>query len=113
MTTPPTGDLLTGTGDYKSKFRAKFGIDAGTDGPYEYDGIIAMVKAIAAAGSTDSAKVVNALHEQVHFTGLTGNVVFDSKGDRPAFAYVAVRVENAIYTVVARVTNNKWAAVSG
>ena len=110
MTTPPTGDLLTGTDTYKSAFNAMFHVAAGTDGPYEYDGVTAMVEAIRSAGSTDPAAVVKALH-QVHFTGLTGDVVFDAKGDRPGFNYVAVHIQGGKYVVIARVQGNKWTAV--
>ena len=66
--------------EFKDQFTAKYG-EIKQYAPYFYDGAWAMVEAMKKADSADPAKFVPMIG-QVSFTGATGKVEFDAKGDR-------------------------------
>jgi branched-chain amino acid transport system substrate-binding protein len=66
--------------EFQDAFKAKFG-EIKQYAPYFYDGANAMIEAMKKADSTDPAKFVPMIG-QVSFTGATGKVEFDAKGDR-------------------------------
>jgi branched-chain amino acid transport system substrate-binding protein len=66
--------------EFQDAFKAKFG-DIKQYAPYFYDGANAMIEAMKKADSTDPAKFLPVIG-QVSFTGATGKVEFDAKGDR-------------------------------
>ncbi|APV48953.1 branched chain amino acid ABC transporter substrate-binding protein [Betaproteobacteria bacterium GR16-43] len=66
--------------EFKDQFTAKYG-EIKQYAPYFYDGAWAMIEAMKKADSTDPAKFVPVI-SQVSFTGSTGKVEFDAKGDR-------------------------------
>jgi branched-chain amino acid transport system substrate-binding protein len=66
--------------EFQDSFKAKFG-DIKQYAPYFYDGAMAMIEAMKKADSADPAKFVPMIG-QVSFTGATGKVEFDAKGDR-------------------------------
>src|SRR2546427_106441 len=58
---------------------------------YEYDGMLALAAALKAnGGKTDAASLNPAIHAVSIADGITGNIAFDSKGDRPAPQFLAV-----------------------
>ena len=66
--------------EFLGAFKAKYG-DVKQYAPYFYDGAMAVVEAIKKANSVDPVKF-NAEIFNVSFTGATGKVEFDAKGDR-------------------------------
>jgi len=66
--------------EFKDQFTAKYG-EIKQYAPYFYDGAWAMIEAMKKADSTDPAKFVPVIGT-VSFTGSTGKVEFDAKGDR-------------------------------
>lgn len=66
--------------DFAKAFNAKFG-DIKQYAPYFYDATLAVVEAMKKANSTDPAKFGPEINN-VSFTGATGKVEFDAKGDR-------------------------------
>jgi branched-chain amino acid transport system substrate-binding protein len=66
--------------DFKDSFTKKYG-EIKQYAPYFYDGAMAMIEAMKKADSTDPAKFMPMI-SQVSFTGATGKVEFDAKGDR-------------------------------
>jgi branched-chain amino acid transport system substrate-binding protein len=66
--------------EFKDQFTAKYG-EIKQYAPYFYDGAWAMIEAMKKADSADPAKFVPMIG-QVSFTGSTGKVEFDAKGDR-------------------------------
>ena len=68
------------TKEFNDAFKAKFG-DVKQYAPYFYDGALAVVEAMKLANSADPAKFGPQLFK-VSFTGATGKVEFDAKGDR-------------------------------
>jgi branched-chain amino acid transport system substrate-binding protein len=66
--------------EFTKAFTAKFG-EIKQYAPYFYDGAMAAIEAMKKANSVDPAKFGPELYN-VKFTGATGNVEFDAKGDR-------------------------------
>jgi branched-chain amino acid transport system substrate-binding protein len=66
--------------EFKDSFTAKYG-EIKQYAPYFYDGTMAIIEAMKKADSTDPAKFMPVV-SQVSFTGATGKVEFDAKGDR-------------------------------
>jgi branched-chain amino acid transport system substrate-binding protein len=72
-------DDMPGGKAFKEKFTAKYGTIQNY-APYAYDAAWAMVDAMKLADSADPAKYLPRLSE-VKFTGVTGPISFDGKGD--------------------------------
>ncbi len=66
--------------DFKDSFTAKYG-EIKQYAPYFYDGTMAIIEAMKKANSTDPAKFTPEMFN-ISFTGATGKVEFDAKGDR-------------------------------
>ncbi|MEP7154528.1 MAG: branched-chain amino acid ABC transporter substrate-binding protein [Betaproteobacteria bacterium] len=66
--------------EFTKAFTGKFG-DIKQYAPYFYDGTMAVIEAIKKANSVDPAKFGPEIYN-VSFTGATGKVEFDAKGDR-------------------------------
>ena len=66
--------------EFLTAFNAKYG-EVKQYAPYFYDGALAMVEAMKKANSADPAKFGPEIFN-VSFTGATGKVEFDAKGDR-------------------------------
>jgi branched-chain amino acid transport system substrate-binding protein len=66
--------------EFAGAFQQKYG-DIKQYAPYFYDGTMAVIEAMKKANSTDPAKFGPELYN-VSFTGATGKVEFDAKGDR-------------------------------
>ena len=66
--------------EFQDAFKAKFG-EIKQYAPYFYDGAMAIVEAMKKADSVDPAVFAPKMFE-VSFTGATGKVEFDAKGDR-------------------------------
>ena len=66
--------------EFKDTFTAKYG-EIKQYAPYFYDGAMAIIEAMKKANSVDPAKYVPEMFK-VSFTGATGTVAFDAKGDR-------------------------------
>lgn len=66
--------------EFKAKYKAKFGSEVQVYSPYSYDAIYVIAEAIKKAGKADRASITAAL-PTVSYTGLTGTISFDEKGD--------------------------------
>lgn len=69
------------TKEFTDGFKTKFKTDVLQYAPYFYDATLAVVEAMKLANSADPAKFAPELFK-VSFTGATGKVEFDAKGDR-------------------------------
>jgi len=68
--------------DFEKTYKAMWKADTiGSYGYYAYDAAMVFLKAIKKAGTTDTDKVVDVLRGN-SWDGVTGNIKFDSKGDR-------------------------------
>ena len=66
--------------DFVSAYNAKYG-EIKQYAPYFYDGTLAIIEAMKKANSADPAKFAPEMFN-ISFTGATGKVEFDAKGDR-------------------------------
>jgi branched-chain amino acid transport system substrate-binding protein len=66
---------------FSADFKRKFGTDAEYYARYVYDAVMVMVDAMVRAGSSDPAKYLQALAATNGYSGITGPITFDEKGD--------------------------------
>ncbi len=91
-------DAMPGGKRFREKFTAQYG-PIQTYAPYAYDATYAMVEAMKIADSVEPAKIVAAL-PKVRFTGVTGEIGFDEKGDVLGGAITLYRVKGGKWEVV-------------
>ncbi len=97
-TTAPLPQFLTGARDFVTEYTKTYGAAPGPYSPYEYDAVGVAAKAIADAGSTDPAAIIAALHKIKDYPGITGNITFNSAGDRATAVYITIIVKNGVFT---------------
>lgn len=66
--------------DFRAAYKKRFGVEVQIYAPYVYDSVMTMVDAMVKAGSAEPAKYLPVLAKIQH-KGVTGNIVFDAKGD--------------------------------
>jgi len=88
---------------YGKAFADKYKADVSTFGGHAYDGLMLAVNAVKAAGSTDKAKVRDALEATKGYVG-TGGVVNMSASDHMGLDLSAFRM--------LEVRNGNWALVN-
>jgi branched-chain amino acid transport system substrate-binding protein len=68
--------------DFENTYKKMWKVETiGSYGYYAYDAAMILLEAIKKAGTTDTAKVVDALRNNT-WNGVTGEIKFDEKGDR-------------------------------
>jgi branched-chain amino acid transport system substrate-binding protein len=102
-------DTMPGGKRFRDKFVSKFG-PIQTYAPYAYDATHALVEAMRIADSAEPAKYLAAM-PRVRFTGVTGEVGFDDKGDVLGGAITLYRVQGGKWEVVETVMGEGGAAV--
>ncbi len=75
------GDFKKGMDDFKARFKQKYKIEVQIYAPYVYDSVNVMVDAMVKAGSSEPAKYLPVLAKMDGYTGVTGKIGFDAKGD--------------------------------
>jgi branched-chain amino acid transport system substrate-binding protein len=89
---------MPGGAGYKARYEKRFGTPVQTYSPYAYDGAMALMKAMVAAGSSDPAKYLPIL-AATNTQGVTAkHYAYDDKGD----------LKDGGITVY-KVTGGKWA----
>jgi ABC-type branched-subunit amino acid transport system substrate-binding protein len=96
---------------FRSAYKAQTGNDMATYAIYEHDAIMMLKLAIEKANSTKAADIDKALH-QVSYDGITGNIKFDSKGDRQNLAMVGFKVGGGKFVPTWRLVSGKWVSYS-
>jgi len=91
-------DSMPGGKEFRSQFTAKYG-PIQNYAPYAYDAVQAMIMAMEKAGSAEPARYLPEL-TRVQFTGITGDIGFDDKGDVRGGAITLYRVTGGKWTVV-------------
>jgi branched-chain amino acid transport system substrate-binding protein len=66
--------------DFKARYKQRFNADVQVYSPYSYDAVYIIADAIKRAGKADRAAVTAAM-PATNYTGLTGQIAFDEKGD--------------------------------
>ncbi len=85
-------EKMPGGAAFEKRFSARYGTIQ-SNAPYAYDAVTALIEAMKRAGSADPAKYLPEL-SKVHFTGITGEIAFDEKGDRRDSAITVYRVKH-------------------
>ena len=89
--------------EFKTAFNAKFG-KIKQYAPYFYDATLAVIEAMKKANSADPAKFMPEMYN-VSFTGATGKVEFDAKGDRKDAEITIFRLKDGNIKPLAVVKN--------
>jgi branched-chain amino acid transport system substrate-binding protein len=87
-------------GEFRTKFKDRFGADVQIYAPFSYDAVYAIVEAMKKADSSDPKKILEQM-PNVSFAGVTGNVSFDQKGDLKEGAITVYEVKDGKKEVVA------------
>ena len=66
--------------EFKTKYKAKFNQDVQIYSPYSYDAVYVIAEAIKRAGGPDKPKIADEV-AKTGYTGVTGQIAFDEKGD--------------------------------
>ncbi|SCK25353.1 branched-chain amino acid ABC transporter substrate-binding protein [Vogesella sp. LIG4] len=93
-------DKMPGFTAFNDKFKKQFNTEVQIYAPYEYDAVMVLVDSMKRAKSTDP-KVYLAEVGKTNYTGVTGQIAFDEKGD----------IKNGAVTVY-QVKGGKWEVVS-
>jgi branched-chain amino acid transport system substrate-binding protein len=94
-------ESMAGFAAFSAKFKQKTGADIQAYAPYTYDATRVLIAAMKAAGSATPAKYLPQL-AQVKFTGVTGPIEFDAKGD----------IKNGTVTLY-QLKGGKWQNLAG
>jgi branched-chain amino acid transport system substrate-binding protein len=92
-------DKLPQGPEFAAKYKKTFGTDIFAYAPFAYDATWAAIRAIQAAGTTDSKAIIIALHK-ISYDGITGKIEFNQVGD----------LKNPVSTPF-EVRNEKWVAL--
>jgi len=95
-------DKMPGFAAFNDKFKAKFNTEVQIYAPYEYDAVRVLVDAMKRAGSTDP-KTYLAEVGKTNYTGVTGQIAFDDKGDIKDGAVTVYQVKGGKWEVVSTV----------
>lgn len=99
-------EKMPGFAAFSDKFKKAFKTDVQIYSPYEYDAVRVMVEAMKRANSADP-KVYLPEVGKTDYTGVTGHIVFDDKGDIKNGAVTVYQVKGGKWTVVSTVGGDK------
>ncbi|MBI5611451.1 MAG: branched-chain amino acid ABC transporter substrate-binding protein [Gammaproteobacteria bacterium] len=91
-------DLMPGGKSFRERFNAKYGVIQNY-APYAYDAVNAMILAMEKAGSPEPAMYLPEL-VKLRFTGVTGEIGFDERGDVLGGAITLYHVRNGRWEVL-------------
>lgn len=74
------GDQRATMDKFREDFKAKFGADVQVYAPYVYDAVKVLANAMVTANSSNPEQYLPAL-KATQYSGVTGNIAFDEKGD--------------------------------
>ncbi|SCK25481.1 branched-chain amino acid ABC transporter substrate-binding protein [Vogesella sp. LIG4] len=95
-------DKMPGFAAFDKKFKARFNAEVQVYAPYEYDAVRVLVDAMKRAGSADPKKYLPEVGK-TSYTGVTGKIAFDAKGDIRNGAVTVYQVKNGKWTVVSTI----------
>ena len=98
---------------FTAAYKAKYGQEPGDYSSYEYDGMMVLAQALKKNnGNTDPKSLNPAIHAVQIADGITGNIAFDSKGDRPAPEFLGVQASGnpPVFKPIAIRQGGSWVA---
>jgi branched-chain amino acid transport system substrate-binding protein len=99
-------EKMPGFAAFSEKFKKAFNTEVQIYAPYEYDSVRVLVEAMKRAKSTDP-KVYLPEVGKTDYTGVTGHIAFDAKGDVKSGAVTVYQVKGGKWTVVSTVGGDK------
>jgi len=87
-------------------YKKRFGVDPILYSPFTYDATNLLIAAMKKADSADPAKYLPELHK-IDFTGATGKIVFDAKGDRKDAEITIFTMKAGVLTPIAIIKSGK------
>lgn len=97
ITAAPLPQFMNDAKGFMSEYKSTFNRDAGPFSAYEYDGVTAVANAIKSDKSADPQSIIKALHSLQKFTGLTGDISFNPKGDRESLVFITILVKDQAF----------------
>ena len=94
------GDFKAPLEKFKADFKVKNGVDVQIYAPYVYDAVEVMAQAMVNAGSSDPAKYLPEI-SKIQYTGVTGPIAFDEKGDIKNGALTLYTYKGGVRTQIA------------
>jgi len=99
-------EKMPGFAAFSEKFKKAFNTEVQIYAPYEYDSVRVLVEAMKRAKSTDP-KVYLPEVGKTDYTGVTGHIAFDAKGDVKSGAVTVYQVKGGKWSVVSTVGGDK------
>jgi branched-chain amino acid transport system substrate-binding protein len=87
-------------------YKKRFGVDPILYSPFTYDATNLLIAAMKKADSADPAKYLPELRK-IDFTGATGKIVFDAKGDRKDAEITIFTMKAGVLTPIAIIKSGK------
>jgi branched-chain amino acid transport system substrate-binding protein len=87
-------------------YKKRFGVDPILYSPFTYDATNLLIGAMKKADSADPAKYLPELHK-IDFTGATGKIVFDAKGDRKDAEITIFTMKAGVLSPIAIIKSGK------
>ncbi|MBL8308980.1 MAG: branched-chain amino acid ABC transporter substrate-binding protein [Burkholderiales bacterium] len=94
---------------FYDKYKAKFNVDVQAYAPFTYDATNILIEAMQKAGSTEGAKIIDAIKGGT-FTGAAGTYAYDDKGDMKDGAITVFVVKGGKWDVAEVIGGPKAAA---
>jgi branched-chain amino acid transport system substrate-binding protein len=94
----PTAEFLPNAKAFADAYQAKFNIAPSSYGPLTYDGMNLLADAISKAGSTDSAKVIDALSKE-DYKGLAGEISFRDDKTLARSNFIVLQAKGGAWTL--------------
>jgi len=99
VTSPPFVEFAQGGDKFVADYKAKFNMDPGTYATLSYDTIYVLKKAIETAGSTDFAKVRDAV-QNIDYQGLSGRIKFTADRELAVSNFIILQIKDGKFTLV-------------
>jgi branched-chain amino acid transport system substrate-binding protein len=99
-------EKMPGFAAFNDKYKKAFNTEVQIYAPYEYDAVRILVEAMKRAKSTDPKVYLPELGK-TDYTGVTGHIAFDAKGDVTSGAVTVYQVKGGKWTVVSTVGGEK------
>jgi branched-chain amino acid transport system substrate-binding protein len=91
--TPLPQDMGTAK-SFVERYKKRWNQDPGPYSALEYDAVNVVLNAIKTGGSTDRAKIIKAITATRAYSGATGKIGFDKKGDRNSVLYISYIIKD-------------------
>lgn len=112
ISTAPLPQFLSGARGFVDEYTKEFGHGPGPYSAYEYDAVNVLAQAIDNAKSTEAQAINAALSKIRNYHGITGDISFNSKGDRAVAVYIIITVKGGKFVPYERLTaDGKWVSM--